>query len=245
MKKCTKIMLLLAGIMTAIGVFCMVMALPLGFTGQKFVEMLNDDTFTFAFLKFEDQDDGVIHMDEECRNLDIEFGAGRLEICYDDVEQIQIEKQDMSFCKIYVKNDTLYIDGNTKVRGHTDATLKLIFPQKTEFQKIEMDLGASEASIDRLTADTLEIEVGAGEGNIYELDVKNLDAEVGVGILNLEMRGKKTDYDYHIECGIGEIQIGESSYGGFGAEKKITNKGAVRQMDVTCGIGEIDIEFLE
>lgn len=245
MKKFTKIMLIIAGVMTSIGVFCMILAFAFGFTGNKFVEMFQDNKFSFGFVDYEEENDGAIPIDEECKNLDIEFGAGTLEIYYDDVEQIQIEKHNMAAYKIYVENETLYIDGDTKVTNNSDSALTIILPQKTVFQKVEMDLGASEACINQLVADTFEIEVGAGEATIYRLDVKNLDAEVGVGRLVIEMNGKQTDYNYHIECGIGEIQIGENSYGGFGAEQKIKNENASKQMNVACGIGEIDIEFME
>ena len=98
------------------------------------------------------------------------------------------------------------------------------------------------------TGESSVVEVGESGGDVAELgtcsklDIE-LDAGTGAGQLYLELVGTEEDYDYAVECGIGEINIGSVSYGGLGREQRIMNPGAERFMDIECGIGSIQMEF--
>ena len=80
-------------------------------------------------------------------------------------------------------------------------------PRDMHFKEVTMDLGASKAQIEDLNAGKLVLEVGAGQADVSRLIVDELKAEVGVGQLNITMNGKEFDYNYRIECGVGEVNI--------------------------------------
>ena len=84
-----------------------------------------------------------------------------------------------------------------------------------------MDLGASQAHIENLNVEKLALEVGAGQADVSRLIVDELKAEVGVGQLNIAMYGNEFDYNYRIECGVGQIKIGETSYSGLASAHEI------------------------
>lgn len=250
MKKFTKIALIIASIMSVIGVLCLIGSFAMGFTWGTFADMVQSGKFSFGFSG---KNSGIIHMgksvcsdevEEKCRNLDIELKAGTLKIYYDDVNYIQIEQEDVPGFKYYIDEETLYVEGGSKFGIHHSAgTVTLVIPKNMIFDEVDLEIGAGEANVEGLAANTVNVDVGAGEADITGLDVKNLNAETGAGQLYMELIGSEEDYNYDVECGVGEVQIGESTFEGLGREQHLTHPGANRFLDVECGVGEIQIEF--
>lgn len=228
MKKFTKVALILSIIFAVIGIGAIIGAVSLGLTWGKFASMVRDGRFSFGddsnFVigEFKENQEEI---DSDCRNLDIEFNAGELEIKYGDVDSIQVEQEKVSHYECYVEDDTLHIEGGVKVGiGKNDGKIIITLPKGKQF-------------------DEVDIEVGAGRAVVTELDAKELDAQVGAGQLIITMTGEESDYDYELECGIGHIEVGSSSYSGLGYEKEISNPGATRHFSVECGAGEVQIQF--
>ncbi len=110
--------------------------------------------------------------------------------------------------------------------------------------KLEMEIGAGEfVNGDSITVKSLEVEVGAGDAELTGITAQKLDGECGVGSLSISLNGKAEDYNYNLECGIGTITIADDNYSGFAKEKEITYPGAVGEVDLECGIGEIKLSF--
>lgn len=253
MKKFTKIVLIITGILAVIAAVCIIIAACMGAKWVTVQDMIFDGKFSFKFVDgFEigifDTDRGTITSDpvtitEEIENLDVEFGAGKIEICYGDVEGILIEPQGVAGFSTKVKDKTLHIEGGLGISGKGNGNLIITLPQGMVLEKADFEIGASAATMTGLRADELKIEVGAGEATLTQLDVLNLKAEVGVGELNVGLVGAQTDYSYKLECGIGEVKFGGNSYGGFGTSHNVQQPDADRMIDVECGIGEVEIVF--
>ena len=63
-----------------------------------------------------------------------------------------------------------------------------------------------------------EFVCGAGSVTASGDAGKKLEADCGVGELLLNLKGVKEDYNYDLECGIGEIRCADESYSGFGKD---------------------------
>ncbi len=111
-------------------------------------------------------------------------------------------------------------------------------------QELDLDLGAGSAALSGIEAGSLNAECGAGELDLTRVSAEDIDIDSGVGSVTLEMTGKKEYYNYSIECGIGEVQIGDNCYSGLGTEKWIDN-GADWNMDISCGIGQVQVTFAD
>lgn len=249
MKKFTKIAVVLAAILTIIGLICLAVSFGLGFTQRDFANMVDSGKFNFSFDRIghlDKEKDIATELQQEFRNLDIELGAGVLELSYGDVEEVQVQQDKVSGFGCYVEDMTLHIEGGRSVGVHnTDETIKIVIPKDKEFEEVDLEVGAGKARLQGLIVSTMDIEVGAGEAEITDLDVKHLNAETGAGQLSVEVVGEESDYGYDMECGIGELKVGDNSYGGFGSSQHISNPGANRHMRLECGIGKIEVVFAE
>lgn len=247
MKKLTKVAFVVVVVMVTISMLCLASASALGFSWDDFKNMLQKGSFSFDSedLEILETERGYREMEEDFTQLDIEFGSGFLEILYGDVEYVCVEDENVTDFECYVKNDTLYVKGNLKagIKNH-DGTICITIPNGMTFREVEIEVGAGKAKTDGIVADKFSVEVGAGSAEVARLDARQVQAETGAGELIIEVVGKKEDYGYNLECGIGTIQLGEESYSGMGA-KTIENSETKKFLDVECGIGELQIRFLE
>lgn len=248
MKKFTKIALIFASLFAIIGLILVVASFALGLTWDKVSGMVREGKFNFAIstdgLYVGENEGTFITVEEEFRNLDIEFKAGTLEVVYADVDEVEVQQENVPGFKRYVKDHTLHIEGGTKIGVNTSGgTIIVRIPKDMTFDEVDLEFGAGEAKFIGLVANSVDIELGAGQVNLTGLAVKELNAEVGAGQLNMELVGSETDYNYDAECDIGEIKIGTTSISGLGGSKEVHNPGANRYMDLECGVGQIQIEF--
>ncbi len=257
MKKITKVAVVLAVIFAIIGITCVIASFAMGFTWDRLTGMVTEGKFNFAFELDDFREDGkgivkvpsekkgdVMIPNESFRNLDIEFGAGTLEIVYADVEKVEVQRKNTTNFACYVEEGTLHIKGGTKVGVNSNVgSIVVSVPRNMIFDEVDLELDAGEATLSGLVANSVDIEIGAGEVNLKGLDTKALDTAVGAGKLYIELVGGESDYNYEAECGMGDIKIGITSVSGMGGSKEINNPGANRFMDLECGMGEIQIEF--
>ena len=131
--------------------------------------------------------------------------------------------------KSEIKNGVLIVDFNTKSgtvapkNAKTSVTIKV--PSK-DYEKLDLDLGAGDTTIEDLSISTIDIDCGAGE-----LNINNIEAD---DILN-------------INGGAGSIDISDSITGGLDADLGVGEfnfDGTVNgDIDIECGIGNVDIDL--
>ena len=128
---------------------------------------------------------------------------------------------------------------------------------------ILLEVGAGQIDTSKIICDTLDISVGMGEVLVKDMQVGTLQAEVGMGHLSMEgsveekadvecsmgsmelkLEGSQKDFDYDLECGMGNLVLGEDSFSGLSSERFIDN-GAGKKMNVECAMGEVEISFTE
>ena len=146
-------------------------------------------------------------------------------------------------------------------KGKATLELEILLPDRV-LEEMELDLGAAELTADRLQARQFSLDIGAGAGTIQSLltsedasldidvgeltigyfDGSDLELDCGTGQLSITVAGEEQDYNYDLECGIGSIDIGGSSYSGLSSEHSVDN-GAPHTISADCGIGEISLQF--
>ena len=269
MKKFTKIMLIIAGVLAAVGVICMVLAFSMGLTTSHFIKLIQDGRFSFDEGDFhislgDDEEDEKIYGDaisgtevtdldivlymveQSCEYIDVKFAAGFFEIYYDDVDCIQVKKKNAEELNVVMSGSTLYIrEDKIGVHEVEDRRLTIVIPRDMQLKGFDLDLGASQAEIKDIKADDFDIEVGAGQVKLEQIAVESLSIETGVGQVNVTLPGKEEEYNYKAECGVGVIEIGTSIYKGAGNGAEVTRQGNTKNIEVECGVGEVHINFME
>lgn len=127
--------------------------------------------------------------------------------------------------------------------------------------KTEISMGAGELIIDGLVSKSLNMEIGAGEIKAENAKVENLDVNMSMGNVvyegeldkkgavscsmgnvELNLAGRRDDFNYIIDCAAGNVEIEDSEYTGLGVTKRIDN-GAGKEITVDCAMGNVEIDF--
>ena len=192
-----------------------------------------------------------------------------IELKYDDL----ILEEGDSFCvRVYddsgknvtVKesSDTLKVKSTKKLSKNRKVCIS--YPEDVKLQELEIEMGAGTVYLNRdieteklsvemgagefesknpVTAREADLEIGTGSMTFADLSARKTDGECGLGELDLTLTGTQEDYNYDLECGVGNLDVGSDSYSGLGREKTISNKGADRKLDLECGMGNISVDF--
>lgn len=132
--------------------------------------------------------------------------------------------------------------------------------EKLSTKILNLDLGAGKVSINNLTVlSNTEIDSGAGEVIINNSNLNNLDLSIGVGKFTLNAKlsgnseidhgigeatlnliGTETDYQIHLDKGLGSAVIN-----GNDIKDDQTVGNGMNKIDIDGGIGNINIDFKE
>lgn len=164
------------------------------------------------------------------RTVEIECGALEVQISVYDGDEVELDKSQL----------------------RSDLVSSIVCEQDDDELEIEAlcgrkrILGDPGVLIVRLPAsldlETFAASVGAGVLHVTGVEAKNYMIEVGAGEVQCTLPGIYDDYDYDIDCGMGEVVIGDREYGGFAQDVEIDN-GKGRWIDIDCGMGEVTIQF--
>lgn len=200
------------------------------------------------------------------RNIYISLRHGGLEIEESTDSQITVilERDDGLFA-VSEKDGTLRLeDQRTGNRARYDYEVTVKLPRGMTLDQVEIEnnagllewddialtakhvsvkVDAGEVSIENLTTEDFRVEVGAGQASISGLEADRIDTDCGVGQIDLEIRGRESDYNYRINCGLGNIEVNERDYTSLGRELHVDNH-AEKEILLNCGVGEIVLETI-
>lgn len=182
------------------------------------VNIHDNDLFDDEFDIFVDDKEEAFAMNQ-VEDLDIEVGAGKVEIVNADTDKIFVKTDNMRKTQIYLNNNTLYVKGiSDEVQ---EGTVYITLPEDMDFQNILLSAGASDVDIDSLQAKSVQMELGAGRIDVEDVKSDFLKIEVGAG--TAAIRGadiKEADID---------VAMGQFEF-----------KGAVsKDLDAECGMGQL------
>lgn len=168
--------------------------------------------------------------DKNFTEIDADIDWGELKIIPSSDNKVSVDAKDVpDTFKTEIKNGVLIVDFNTKAgtsapkNAKTSITIKV--PSKN-YEKLDLDLGAGDTTIEDLSISTIDIDCGAGELNIANIEADKIMDIVG---------------------GTGAIDISESTFGGLDADFGVGEfnfDGTVNgDIAIKCGIGNVDIDL--
>lgn len=238
MKKFTKIALGIAAFFAILGICCIGASFAMGISWDSISDMIQKSELITQNLSEYDS--------SQCKNMDIDFAAGSLSIYYDDVDEIEVHQEGSNNLSCRMDGNTLRIKSKQNWIFHNSkGDVRIVIPRDFYFEEVDMEIAAGQVDVQDLRIKSLEIEVGAGQANLVDVDVQYLAAATGAGQIQAKLLGAEDDYNYDVECGIGEIVIGQNHFESIGKETNLNHPGAERKLEIECGVGQVIVEFQE
>lgn len=198
----------------------------------------------------------------DVESLDIELGAGTLELKETEEDEVIVEvlSDPSGIIQTNMDGDTLKISTRSNSTKNK-VELCLHIPEDTSFEKVDLKLGAAAATVGSLEADSLNVSLGAGSfsgiGEISAdrstwkvgvgqldlgyLDCEDLSMDCGMGSMSVTMADSQQDYRCDISCGAGVVVLGENSYS-LGSHS-FKGDDADDKISIKCGMGSVDMMF--
>lgn len=201
--------------------------------------------------------------------LELDIDSCKLIVVSDEnVEDIELSTSD----PLYAEIETEYIGETLKIKYNPDDVFSskhspkftLTLPKDLVLDSFVMNVGAADICFNDtslVTISKLVIDLGAGNVEFYDFTGKDIsincgagnveyegivsdrfDADLGCGNIELTLKGIRTDFDYNIDCAMGEINIDGHKCGGIGNGFKENNNANI-EFDIDCALGECNISF--
>lgn len=179
-------------------------------------------------------------------------------------EEIVFYMKEKAYCSFHQETDDegtgiSVVYRSSKSRYHAEGILEIpagyqfdeaefdvgagnLFVSSVAAKSLKLDVAAGTLTVQEFIADELEVDVAAGEANAKGVLNSRLEGDVEAGSVNLSLEGKQTDFQYHLNCSMGNIQVGDTEYSAF-AMKDNLNSGAGKVAELSCNMGEIKVTF--
>ncbi|MBB2182341.1 DUF4097 family beta strand repeat protein [Lachnospiraceae bacterium MD1] len=145
-------------------------------------------------------------------------------------------------CKLSVGAGMLTVGAINAKRGELQVDAgELIVDELVISEKTRFNIGTGHMNIKHLDAKDVSIDCGVGSVEINGAIYGDNYINCNVGNVKLELDGEEEDYSYDIDAGIGSIRIDGDQYHSIG--KRISNNNADNNIELECGIGNIEISF--
>lgn len=197
--------------------------------------------------------------DKSFTEIEADINWGELKIIPSSDNKVTVDAKDVpDTFKAEIKNGVLIVDFNTKSgtvapkKSKTSVTIKI---PKKDYEKLDLDLGAGDTTIEDLSISTIDIDCGAGELNINNIEADEtldisggtgsidisdsitggLDADFGVGEFNFD---GTINGDIDIECGIGDVDIDLTN-----PESDFKGSNSKYYLNIDKGLGKVNISY--
>lgn len=157
---------------------------------------------------------------------------------------------------------TLYLPEKLVLKeALVDIGAGLFEADNIQADKIDLEVGAGKADVKQITSKDVIMEIGAGEIILETAEIKDFNVSVGMGrvsvegklmgdvtadvamgSLEMELAGDEDDFNYVLECSMGNIQVGNHNYNSIDMDESVNNN-AEKEMNLECDMGNIRVDF--
>lgn len=199
--------------------------------------------------------------------IDMDLSAGTVQFVDGDDSEIHVDTENLSKglgFRCYKEGSELKLTSKKRFHGVNNigkGTITVRIPKEMTFEEVSLSMGAGTLNISNIYTRDLSVEIGAGEvimdrfqadeaefecgaGSITASgDIRSsADIHVGVGSIVFTASGREEEYNYDIECGVGEVICGDNTFSGLGKDQHIDND-ADKDISVEGGVGSVIIDF--
>ena len=231
--------------------------------GMEYSAEVGQKNMEPAAVGNESSTDGTVYqLKHQPTKLDIELKYDELILEEGDSFCVRVYDDNGKNVTVKESSDTFKVRSTKKLSKTRKVCIS--YPEDVKLQELEIEMGAGTVYLNRdieteklsvemgagefdsknsVTAEEADLEIGTGSMTFADLSAKKISGECGLGELDLTMTGTQENYNYDLECGVGNLDVGSDSYSGLGREKSISNTGADRKLDLECGMGNVSVNF--
>ena len=232
MKRFTKISLILSGGFLLLGIVLCLTAYTMGGRVGDLSVSYDSEKHSFVTGDQIKVTEGEEQHFQNIENLDLNMGVGELTVCYGSGKDFVLRsvgtgkffcEQNGTTLKVNSKKAQYFFGINISSFGSSkDVAIVLEVPKGTDIRKLKAQ--------------------GVGEFDFSGEIKKFGNLKCGIGSMYLNLVGSEKDYDYSLECGMGNISLGDRDFSGLGSGQEISN-GSDKKFTLECGMGEIEVDF--
>lgn len=166
-------------------------------------------------------------LDSDVKSLEIEMGGYYFKTAPSSDDSFYLSTENADKFQCYVESGVLHLKAVNAGIIHFGSTnrksITLYIPEGQYFGKIELELGAGQATLENLEAGQVSMEVGAGQVVAKNIRVGELEISVGAG--QMELSGMQVDV-LEAEVGMGEL---------------VCEGSIQRRASLECGMGNMEL----
>lgn len=158
------------------------------------------------------------------------------------VEGTTLKLEDRSYVNNKIELD-IYVPVGALKEIDIEALNGTLNADRMVADNISIEIDNASVQIEELVvSNEAELKINAGQMVVGYYSGKGLETECAMGSIMVVCEGKTKDYNFELECGMGNIRVGEDSYSGIGNDFRIRND-SPQYIHAECGLGEIILEF--
>lgn len=249
MKRFTKISLILSGGFLLLGIVLCLTAYTMGGRVGDLSVSYDSEKHSFVTGDQIKVTEGEEQHFQNIENLDHSIWAwAELTVCYGSGKDFVLRsvgtgkffcEQNGTTLKVNSKKAQYFFGINISSFGRSkDVAIVLEVPKGTDIRKLKAQVGVGTLTVNDLQVEELDGECGVGEFDFSGEIKKFGNLKCGIGSMYLNLVGSEKDYDYSLECGMGNISLGDRDFSGLGSGQEISN-GSDKKFTLECGMGEL------
>lgn len=196
-------------------------------------------------------------------NIDVEVDMMEVQIMQGDEYKVEIHYLASDEVSYEVKNNTLTCtEHNNREIKNRKNNMTIYVPHSKALNKVNISSGMGDSILENINTESIITKSGMGDFHAAEITCKQVDVELGMGDAKitgtipgdinidngmgdvaLQLAGKREDYNYDIDRGMGSIEIDGEKNSGMGEVKEEHN--ASHTVVISNGMGDTEIEFRE
>ena len=222
MKRFTKISLILSGGFLLLGIVLCLTAYTMGGRVGDLSVSYDSEKHSFVTGDQIKVTEGEEQHFQNIENLDLNMGVGELTVCYGSGKDFVLRsvgtgkffcEQNGTTLKVNSKKAQYFFGINISSFGSSkDVAIVLEVPKGTDIRKLKAQVGVGTLTVNDLQVEELDGECGVGEFDFSGEIKKFGNLKCGIGSMYLNLVGSEKDYDYSLECGIGNISLGDHDF---------------------------------
>lgn len=250
MKRFYKICLILCLVFTVAGAGCIIAAAAMGFSFTDSYNYVREKINGYTRQDLDSAEEKLEFPKESVKRISITVGSKDLSIVRGQGDQIVLTTEGgrkLFRSELDTNNKELTIKSIARRShwffydyGYERAVLSI--PKDVNLDTFRLDVGSGDFSSEELTSKSMNIQCGSGDIKLDGIRSETIDIQCGSGDIGANIWDSRENYRYNIHVGSGNVVLD-------GHELEHDNKRGswgkgTKSIDVNCGSGDIDINFL-